>query len=251
MKEPVTIDEILQRLDDIIEETISDNSYLGIFAYVYRRTTAQVKTAIENKRFKDNPRMEKFDVAFARFYIDAYHNYKNGLPVSQSWKTAFDAGKEKIAIVQHLLLGMNAHINLDLGLTAAKMAPGDQIESIHHDFLEINLVLKSLIDEMQKRLGKVSPFMFLLDWAGMRTDELLSNFSMIKARDQAWELAEKIAKLETDAEKQVRIDQADRNIALFGNLIKNPPGKVLKFIMKIIGSVEEKNVKTIIDKLSG
>ena len=251
MKEPVSIDQVLQRLDEIIEETVIENNYLGIFAYVYRRTTAQIKKAVENESFKDNPGMEKFDVTFARFYIDAYFNYQEGLPVSQSWRSAFDAGNEKVTIIQHLLLGMNAHINLDLGQTAAKHAPGNNIQGVKDDFMEVNLVLKSLTDEMQKRLGKVSPLMFLLDWAGKRTDELLANFSMVKARDQAWSLAEDIAMLDTENEKQDRIEQADRNVALFSKLIKRPPGKVLNFILNFIGNFEEKNVGKIIDKLRG
>lgn len=250
MKEPTTIDEVLQQLDTIIEETVNENNYLGIFAFVYRRTTAQVKVAVENKRFEDNPGMESFDVTFARFYIDAYNDYKKGLPISNSWKIAFDAGKERLTIIQHLLLGMNAHINLDLGQTAAKMVPGKQIQGIKDDFMEINEVLKSLTDEMQKRLGKVSPLMFLLDWLGKRSDELIANFSMVKAREQAWRLAEDIALLETDQEKIERIKEADQNVAAFGSLIIDPPGKLLNVVMNFIGSFEEKNVKTIVDKLS-
>ncbi len=186
---------------------------------------------------------------FARFYIDAYHNYMNDLPVCQSWKSAFEAKDDPITIIQHLLLGMNAHINFDLGQTAARFAPGDNIQSIRNDFLEVNLVLKSLTDEMQQKLGKVSPLMFLLDWIGKRTDELLVNFSMVKARDQAWNLAEDIAALNTETEKQERIDQADQNVALFSYLIKNPPGRVLKFVMRFLRSTEEQNVGKIIEKL--
>jgi hypothetical protein len=250
MKKPTTIDEILDRLDRIIEETIEENNHLGIFAYVYRRTTARIKEAIENKRFDDNPGMEKFDVTFANYYIDAYDSYKNDKPLSDSWKAAFDAGKENLTIIQHLLLGMNAHINLDLGQTAAISAPGEKIHNIKNDFMEVNLVLNSLTDEMQRRLGKVSPLMFLLDWIGKRTDELIANFSMVKAREQAWSLAEGIASLETDSEKKARIKQADENVAFFSKIIIRPPGKVLKFILGVIGTFEEKDVKKVIKKLS-
>ena len=56
---PSTIDEVILKLDLIIEETILANNYLGIFAYVYRRTTSKIKEAILEKRFEDNSRMEK------------------------------------------------------------------------------------------------------------------------------------------------------------------------------------------------
>lgn len=71
-----TIDEVLHELDLIIENSLKENSFLGIFAYVYRRTTAQIKAEIENQTFDDNVRLEKFDVSFANFFIDAHQQYK-------------------------------------------------------------------------------------------------------------------------------------------------------------------------------
>src|SRR5690606_11967194 len=113
-KMPETIEEVLQELDRIIDQTVAANNFLGIFAYVYRRTTAQIKLAVENKTFEDNARMEKFDVAFANLYLAAYHSYQDRRPLSKSWRTAFDAQSERLTSIQHLIMGMNAHINLDL-----------------------------------------------------------------------------------------------------------------------------------------
>ena len=46
-----TIDDVLRQLDQIVEQTISADNYLCAFAYVYRRTTAEIKQAIEDGRF--------------------------------------------------------------------------------------------------------------------------------------------------------------------------------------------------------
>jgi len=80
-----TIDEVLLELDLIIENSLKENSFIGIFAYVYRRTTAQIKAEIESQTFEDNVRLEKFDVSFANFFIDAHQQYKLNKPISASW----------------------------------------------------------------------------------------------------------------------------------------------------------------------
>lgn len=243
-----TIDEVLSELDIIIDTTVKENNYLGIFAYVYRRTTAQIKQAVSEKQFEDNHRMELMDVTFANLYLTAYTNYRAGKPCSASWNTAFSAAKEKITIVQHLMLGMNAHINMDLGIAASEIAQGKQIDDLKNDFMKVNQVLNDLTNEMQERLSKVSKLMFLLDWLGRNTDELIVGFSMVKAREQAWNLA-KLLSIANENDKKTTIETADKAIAQLGQVIKHPPGKLLNMAVKIIALFEEKNIKTIIDGL--
>jgi len=243
-----TIDEVLTELDRIIESTVAENNFLGIFAYVYRRTTAQIKQAILDKEFEDNERMGMMDVAFANLYLTAYQRHINNLSCSASWQTAFEAGKQNITILQHIMLGMNAHINLDLGIAAATFEPGSNIQALKNDFMKVNQVLKSLVNEMQDRVARVSRLMTLLDRMGKNTDEVIINFSMAKAREQAWDLACYLSELE-DAEKQSVITKKDSRIAAFGEILKNPPGILLKIAVRLIALFEEKNVKTIISKL--
>jgi len=243
-----TIDEVLEELDRIIDSTVAENNFLGIFAYVYRRTTAQIKQAILEKQFEDNERMELMDVAFANLYLTAYQRFSANLDCSASWETAFKAKNEKITIMQHLLLGMNAHINLDLGVAAAKSAPGANLPALKNDFMKVNQILNNLTNEMQERVSRVSRLMFILDWMGKNTDEKIANFSMVKAREQAWNLAGILAKSNEDERKTV-INVADHTIAALGGMFINPPGKLLKMALKFVAAYEEKDVKTIIGKL--
>jgi len=248
MRPATTIKQVLEQLDDIIAETVVENNHLGIFAYVYRRTTAEIELAIQEERFEDGKRMEKMDVIFANLYIKAYYDFKDGKPVCNAWKSSFDAKNSKISIIQHLMLGMNAHINFDLGQAAAISCPGDAVFSLKHDFMEVNYVLASLTDTMQKKLGKVSPLMFILDWIGHRSDERLVNFSMKKARDFAWKMAEDLAKA-TEPEKEDRIKRADKNVTKLSKILLKPPGFTLRILSKIVSSTEEKNVGKIIEAL--
>jgi len=243
-----TIDEVLQKLDAIIAESVENNDHLGYFAYVYRRTTAQIGQAIIERKFEDNERMEKFDVLFANKYLDAYRDYHDGLPICRSWAEAFQAKKEKLTILQHIILGMNAHINYDLGMAAAEFTTGQRIDSMKNDFMRVNDVLASLVDELQVKVGRVSKLMFLLDWIGKRTDEEVMNFSMEKARKQAWNFAVTLSVTEGQ-EKDATIKEVDGIIGNLGEIVKHPPGKLLPFTLKIISRFEEKNVRKIIAKL--
>jgi hypothetical protein len=243
-----TIDEVLGELDQIIETTVLENNFLGIFAFVYRRTTAQIQLAIRQKEFEDNERMELMDVAFANLYLTAYQRYADNQGCSASWEKAFKAKHENITIMQHLLLGMNAHINLDLGVAAATFAPGPSVLIMKNDFMKVNQILNNLTNEMQARISRVSRLMFFLDLLGKNTDEKIANFSMVKARKYAWNLANLLAERD-DEERKTMINIADHAIAALGGVFINPPGKLLKMALKIIAYFEEKDVKIIISKL--
>jgi hypothetical protein len=243
-----TIDEVLHQLDQIIENAIQENSRLGFFAYLYRRVTAQIKQAILENQFEDNARMQIMDVAFANLYLDAFNKYRNHEPISDSWKIAFDAKSEKLTIIQHLILGMNAHINLDLGVAAAAVAAGDNITSLKNDFMKVNQILAGLTNEMQGRVAKVSRMMFLLDWIGKNNDEVIINFSIAKAREQAWNFAYVLAFLQ-GPEKKTAIHGTDNTIWKLAALLKRPPLHIVHYILRTIYFFEDKNVKTIITKL--
>ena len=243
-----TIDEVLHQLDQIIENTIQENSRLGFFAYLYRRVTAQVKQAILENQFEDNARMFLMDVAFANLYLDAFNKFTKGEPISESWKIAFEAKNEKLTIIQHLILGMNAHINLDLGVAAASVAPGEKIISLKNDFMKVNQILNDLTNEMQNRVARVSRLMILLDWIGKNSDEVIINFSIVKAREQAWNLASVLAYL-PEKEKILLINETDNTISMLAALLKRPPLHIVHYILRIISFFEDKSVKTIITKL--
>ena len=200
-----TIEDVLNELDSIIEDSVKENNRLGIFAYIYRRTTAQIKQAIADKRFEDNERMEKMDVTFANLYLTAYKNFFSNKTISKSWMIAFQAKNQKLTIIQHIILGMNAHINLDLGVAASEIMPPDKIDDLKNDFMLVNQILKDLINEMQYRVSRVSRTMFLLDWIGQNEDEKIINFSIVKAREQAWNFANSLSKLSGD-EKENKIN---------------------------------------------
>lgn len=219
---PQTFDDVLAALDAVIAAALAKQSRLGFFAVLYREVTAQVKAGIAANRFEDGARMERLDVLFANRYLEAYENFQNGRRASACWEAAFNAAPAwRPLILQHLLLGINAHINLDLGVAAAQTAPGAALPALQRDFNEINKILAGLLDEVQAKLGRLSPWLKWLDYVAGRVDEALFNFSLKVARQAAWKVAERFAVLPQE-EWPREIAALDAKIARLAQRVLSP-----------------------------
>lgn len=241
---PSTIDDVLSTLENIINDSIQSNNPLGYFAALYHRVTQKVKEGIQEEYFDDNIRMEKLDVIFATRYIDAYYAYQQGASTTKSWNLAFLLSTQYWPIVlQHLLIGMNAHISLDLGIAAAEISRGKQLESLHDDFNRINTILSSLVDEVENNLATIWPFFRkILKWT-RQADNIIADFSMELARDGAWRFAKKLSTLQDDEWKNA-IMQRDEKVARKASIITTH-GFFTKLLLRMIrlserGSVADK-----------
>jgi hypothetical protein len=242
------INDIIRQLTAIIDQAENAGNRLGYFAALYRRVTATVLAEIDS--FEDPARMTRLDVVFASRYLEALATFQAGGPPSRAWGVAFQAASDPEPIIlQHLLLGMNAHINLDLGIAAATVAPGAALPALHDDFLKINTVLASLVQTVITELSQVSPLLGLLARVVGTGDDLkIANFGLDTARDWAWSFAEILAPL-PPAQKAPKIATADRLIAGFGQTLWHPD-PILSAIYKVIRSAETASVAQIIEVLA-
>ncbi len=245
---PSPIDHVIDQMDAIIDRCIREESKLGYFAVLYRNVTAEVKDRIKAGYFDDAARMEKLDVVFAQRYLDAIHLFWKGKQPSNSWSVAFKtATLPSPIILQHLMLGMNAHINFDLSIATAQVAPGSLLPKIKTDFDRIMYLLSDMIDEIEDRIEKVSPAFRLIDQIGGRGDEKFAGFAINKARDLAWNSAEKLA-VAKPAEFNKKIALHDKLVAALANGIANP-GLAVKAGLGLIHLKESKNVPEVIRAL--
>lgn len=158
---------------------------------MYRQVTRRIREGVLAQEFEDNDRMVKLEVIFTGRFIEAYESWKQGQKTTESWFIAFETTeKNNYLVLQHLFLGINAHINLDLGIAAVEAVEIEPIEGIQNDFNTINSVLAELVEGVKTNISTVSPtFGWLIPLAKGR-DELLLNFSIQVARDGAWKYAE-------------------------------------------------------------
>lgn len=244
-----TIDELIARLDEIVLDARRRRARFGYFAALYARMTRAVQSGIQAGRFLDTAKTAELDVVFGNRYLDAVDAWRAGKETTLVWARAFSAAEAKRHLaIQHLFLGMNAHINLDLGISTAMVRPaGDVPASFHADFLEVNAVIAELVDDVQARLARISPWFSLIDWLGGRSDEVVLNFSVKKARDFAWSFAETLAAL-AEAERPAHIAGVDSHMARLADRITSP-GPLLGLGVVLVRLAETRDVGAVLDAL--
>ena len=112
-----------KELGRILSETAASCSHMAVFALAYTRITQTYGWSRDVPGYyEDVPYMNHMDAVFAKYYTDAYYDYRAGSRalVPKAWLTAFDAARDRrVTGNGDLLLGMNAHINRDLPFVLA------------------------------------------------------------------------------------------------------------------------------------
>ncbi len=243
-----SIDEAISAMDRNIDRCLAGADTGGFFAAMYRAVTARVRRGIEDGWFDDCDRMERFDVLFARRYLDACRGWEAGSEVTNAWRLAFETSKRSNCIaLQHLLLGINAHINLDLGIAAADAVGAGEIGALRDDFERINDVLAEMVDSMQAAIATVSPWSRTVDRIGLRFDEALVSFTLRHARAGAWQFGVELSELDPDR-RAGAIAARDREVTEFGRRIANPSGP-LRLAVSAARLRERNDLATVVDHL--
>lgn len=260
MKQANTIDEVIQFLSEIIEKSKIDQSNIGLFAILYREVTIKVKEGIQAGSFQNGERMEKLDVIFANRYLKAYYQYQAKEKPSECWGFAFEQAEKFWPIVlQHLLLGINAHVNLDLGIASAQVSTVEDIADLKADFDQINAILSNLVGGVEKCLIKIWPTLTWILKVTGKIDNFFIDFSMETARNGAWKFANEFVAV-PENEREACTKLRDERITEIARLVSNPGyfvSAVFKFIrlfergtvaQKIIDMqiMEEKNMECVV-----
>jgi hypothetical protein len=198
-----SVQEVVDALVVLEDRFVTAEDKRGIFVTAYRTITLELQRRIGTSRFEDPAWVSRYLLAFANLYRRALHAYEQpgGEPVPRPWQVAFDvAARGPALLMQHLLLGINAHINHDLALGLLEVTIDPQRESRRRDHTAVNEALKEATDPVQRRLAQLyAPALTVLDGACGLLDERVTNFSFAKARDCAWNAAVRLADCRDDA----------------------------------------------------
>ncbi|MEL6347016.1 MAG: DUF5995 family protein [Myxococcota bacterium] len=222
------IDAVIDRLDAEAIRTARCGQPDGIFAALYRQMTLRVRQGIHEGWFDDGARMERFDVLFAQRYFDAQAGWLRHAPITESWRLAFRAHQRRdLLAVQHMLLGVNAHINLDLPISAARTVRPEEIDALRDDFERINDLIQTLLDEAQGVINAHSPGMARLDRWGGPLDEWMAGFGIRQMRAMAWKEAVRFSQRRCD------VATLDERAAGFARRLTQPPWPVQVLLDRI------------------
>ena len=188
------VDAVLARMRQIADE-LDERDGVACFNAMYLAVTAAVREELARGRFADPLYLSRLATIFAELYLRAYDAELDGSqPVPPAWAPLFESrSRPRIAAVQFALAGMNAHINRDLGVavvaTCSELGVAPEVGAPQHrDYLEMNAVLARASDRVRRDLLK--GLLGVADAAMGRVDDVISMWSVARARDAAWVNAE-------------------------------------------------------------
>lgn len=189
-------DQLLNQMQEKVDNWQQARDRRVIFLQCYRTMTANTLAAVAHGRFQDPTWVAGLLNRFADYYFTALAAYDEGQSgVSTVWQFTFDAARQKKAnVLQHLFLGVNAHINYDLALTLYDVLHEEwpsltaaQRDGRYRDYCLINEIIAETIDQVQDEVVKrESPLLALVDWLGGRMDEWLVVEMLTGWREEVW-----------------------------------------------------------------
>lgn len=208
-----TIEELTERLESTIERFDSERSRLSIYPSAYLLVTRRFERALAESTFEDGDWLLRLDLQFASQYFRALEAYEagEGERVPRCWQLAFEAATgESTTLLQDLALAINARLNHDLALALYRTGVADDPELRRRDLVRIHDIFQASIDEIQAMLAaKYSRFLRFLDLIGGELDEMVVDFSYVRARDRAWQGAVELATLSSADERARAMEGLD------------------------------------------
>lgn len=218
-------------LGDTIEElrsvALAADDASGHFPAMYARVTERIQIAASTGTFGDGEGMVRFARAFAGWYLRPRAGVE---PIPGAWRAAWDVtGDRRLLIVQHLLLGINAHVNHDLPQVVVELADerGD-LAGMRADFDAVNAVLAATMPDVIRDLGRSSHWVnAAAAWGGARW----FHFSLEAARGQAWGAAERLHPLDPGSRRSY-CDELDRLVRVLAHLVAHP-GWPVRWLIRV------------------
>jgi hypothetical protein len=196
------IDEVIERMATLAEELRRDGDGRLAFHNTYLRTTEAVAQALRNGFFADPEWVDRWDVAFARLYLDALDADRRGEPVPEPWTVAFRvaAVQPDLPAVRHVLLGMNAHINYDLPqallavITDAEFGDPQVRARREADHRRIDEVLSIRVGAEDAELQQTEPAATWQDRVLQPLNRMATRRFLRESREKVWANAQELSK---------------------------------------------------------
>jgi len=190
---------VLQRMTILVDQWEAAHDRRAIFLGCYRLMTRNMLDAIDAGRFHDDEWVSRLLHRFADYYFDALALYDQAsADTSPVWKIAHAATRnDKVMTFQHLLLGVNAHINYDLVFSLVDLLAPEwadlttaQREERHADHELVNRIIGETVDAVQDQvIDRHSPWFKVLDKLLGPTDEWLTSRLIAHWREEVWDSA--------------------------------------------------------------
>jgi len=236
---------IADTANDLRTRALAAGDASGYFPALYSRVTGRIGASIAQGTFTDGPATDRFATRFASHYVVAADDPQRR---PRCWQACWSvAGDPHLLIVQHLLLGINAHVNYDLPHAVVEAADerGDLL-SIRHDFDAVNDVLAATYVDVVQDLDRVSRW---VNSAARLGGGRAFNFSLRLARARAWQAATAMYPLSADARRGYSAE-LDRLVSVLAFLITRP-SPILRPLLGLARHLEEHDSTKVVTAMLG
>lgn len=196
------LDFLLEKMDSTANtwQRTGDRRY--IFLQCYTLMSRNMVHGIHQNRFADASWVQNLMIIFARYYFDALYKYNIHPDQAPAvWRHTHELTRDnEINAVQHLMLGINAHINYDLPLSLFdclctqwyKLNEFKKAER-RKDHNEVNKIIAETIDLVQDNIiAPHSPFFKFVDIALGKIDEWMISSMVSSWRSRVWEVSKEL-----------------------------------------------------------
>ncbi len=151
---------LTQRMTTLVEQWTTIGDRRSIFLACYQRMTENMLSAVARHDFFDPDWVAHLIGSFADYYFTALAAWERDQGGPAVWQYTFTfAKRQNASVAQHLLLGVNAHINCDLVLVLDDLLHQEwpllsveQQHQRHADYLAVNRVIEQTIDRCRMKL---------------------------------------------------------------------------------------------------
>ena len=231
-----SVDGVAEGLAKFEKHCIDTEDLRGVFATSYLEITRSIASQIDYA-FKDPEWVAAYLIRFGNLYREALINFEKGdiKQIPKSWFIAFEAAKMKEGLViQHLILGINAHINHDLAISLHDVGIDPGRNDKYHDHTKVNTILSKSTENLKREVAtKYAPVLERLDRTTGHISDDVTNFSIPKAREHAWTFATALANARNEAERTILRKALDEQAAVLARLIMASPTKDPRFTRSI------------------
>lgn len=222
-----TAEDVVKWLQELERCFSSGRDLRGVFATAYLQISEAISAELAGRGFEDNDWSEAYMVRFANLYREALLHWEAGetATVSKAWRISFElARKQEGFIIQHLLLGINAHINHDLALALVQAGLDSDREKKYRDHTRINQILGKATEELKSEVAdRYAPILNRIDEISGEISNDVANFSIPKAREHAWTFAVALDSARSEKENSLLKRSLDEQAAVIARLIIASP----------------------------
>ena len=187
-----TIAEVIARMQSI-DAALPREDGIAIFNRLYLQVTLAVDSASAGTEFENRQFIERLDVVFAGLYFDAEATIDSGAACPIPWRPLVETRSQAREPIQFALAGMAPHISHDLPIAVVMTCeefglPPEDDSAVHRDYQRVDGLIATVETQVAGwfETGLIAD---IEDVTPEKTDEAIAMWSIVAARDVAWDHA--------------------------------------------------------------